>query len=271
MTKLRALGVLLCYNDGDFLPEAIEHLLAQNHDLFVVDHGSTDQTAAVLDTYHKHFVERFFLPRTFDFYGLYPWVSRKLLAGYVGRYNWISWPDQDELLEGPDRRQTYWDWIQEVHQSPYQWVQFRNFNFWCTSADDPTIPQASQRVRHYGLFPDCMPRIRAWKARATNIRVFNHNPPAGEPYPDLFNLRHYPMRTPAQMQRRLDNDRASLERNGMNYHYAHMQQARQALEIAPRQLHRDDGASDLDARVRFNWRTIYGHAKGAIPVQRATT
>jgi glycosyltransferase involved in cell wall biosynthesis len=271
MTKLRALGVLLCYNDGDFLVEAIEHLLAQNHDLFVVDHGSTDETAAVLDTYKKHFVERFFLPRTFDFYNLYPWVSRKLLACYVSRYDWISWPDQDELLEGPNRRQSYWEWVQEAYQSPYQWLQFRNFNFWCTSADDPKITKAAQRVRHYGIFPDCMPRIRAWKARATNIRVFNHNPPVGERYPEYFNLRHYPMRSIMQMRRRLDNDRASLERNGMNYHYAHMQQARQALEIAPSQLYCDNGNSDLNLRMIFNWRTVYGHASGARPTQMNAT
>ncbi len=39
------LGVLLCYNDGDLLEDALRYLLNQEHHLVVWDHGSTDQTA----------------------------------------------------------------------------------------------------------------------------------------------------------------------------------------------------------------------------------
>ena len=74
--RKRALGVLLCYNDADFLPEAIEALLNSNHELIVWDHGSTDATPQVLDKFQSVFVKRFFLPRSFDFYNLYQEVSK---------------------------------------------------------------------------------------------------------------------------------------------------------------------------------------------------
>ena len=44
VAKPKALGVLLCYNDADILPEAIESLLNNNHELLVWDHGSDDGT-----------------------------------------------------------------------------------------------------------------------------------------------------------------------------------------------------------------------------------
>ena len=115
-----------------------------------------------------------------------------------------------------------------------------------------------RRVRHYALFSDCSPRIRAWRASCTNIRHFNHNPLSGRRAPTDFNLRHYPMRSEAQMHRRLDRDRADLQRGGMNYHYATMNQRRNLLQVDADKLHRDDGLAELNTAEIFDWRTIYG-------------
>jgi glycosyltransferase involved in cell wall biosynthesis len=261
--KPKALGVLLCYNDADILPEAIESLLHNNHELIVWDHGSDDGTDVVLDRYASHFVERKFIPREFDFYKLYGEMSKNLRRHYRRRYDWISWPDQDEILEGPTRQKSYYDYLSEVVDSPFNWVRFRNFNFWFTEQDDPAIPAPTQRIRRYSLFPDCSPRIRAWRASVTNIRQFNHNPLAGEPDPRPFNLRHYPMRTHAHMVRRLNKDRAGLSRQGNNWHYENMKTHLDKLLIPASSLHYDDGQSELDPDPIFNWRAIYGHAQPA--------
>jgi hypothetical protein len=255
----RALGVLLCYNDADFLPDAIEWLAANHHDIIAWDHGSDDGTAHVLDAYQKVLVERRFIPRDFDFYRLYPAMSAHLIENYVSRYDWISWPDQDELLEGPWRDRTYYEYVTEVFNSPFDWVQFHNYNYWFTTEDNLNIATPARRVRRYGLFPDCAPRIRCWRARATNIRVFNHNPPQGRRFPLLFNLRHYPMRSEEQMLRRVTKDRADLQRGEANYHYNNMQAAVERLYIAPQELHFDDGRTNLDPDPIFNWRErVYG-------------
>jgi hypothetical protein len=255
---LRLLGVLLCYNDGDLVVDAVRYLREQGHDLIAWDHGSTDETPEVLRSLSGELLELQSVPRSVDFYGLYPAMSEHLMKEYAGRYDWVSWPDQDEFLEGPDRRQTYKEWLEEVAQSPYDWVQFNNYNFWWTKADDQRAERAVDRVRHYSLFPDCGPRIRSWRASATNIRQFNHNPPLGERYPRLFNLRHYPMRSEVQMTRRLEVDRAGLRRGGSNYHYDNMSSWPDRLIISPEKLHLDDGSSELDPSPIFDWRTIYG-------------
>jgi hypothetical protein len=255
--RIRALGVLLCYNDADILADAIEWLLINHHDLVVWDHGSTDATASVLDRYQSRIRERRFLEREFDFYQLYPAMSQNLIDNYIGEYDWISWPDQDELLEGPTRERSYYEYIGDVLASEYDWVQFRNFNFWFTSEDDPAIESPVERVRRYGLFDSCAPRVRAWRASSTNIRQFNHNPTNGKQYPVLFNLRHYPARSEEQMLRRLSIDRAGLQRGRLNTHYNTMNRQQDRIRIPPGALHRDDGCRELNPSPIFPWTTVY--------------
>jgi glycosyltransferase involved in cell wall biosynthesis len=258
MSRLRCLGVLLCYNDGDLLEESITYLLEQNHDLVAWDHGSTDATPRILERFRPHLRELRRVPREFDFYELYPAMSRHLIENYVEEYDWMSWPDQDEFLEGPARDRTYYDYLAEAHDSGIDWIRFHNFNFWWTDADDPTITRPTRRVRHYSLWPNCPPRIRSWRARMTNIRRFNHNPLDGTPSPRVFNLRHYPMRSPAQMRDRVFRDRAGLRRGDLNFHYESMSHRLESLNIAASALHFDDGVSELNLDPIFDWRKVYG-------------
>lgn len=264
---MRKLGVLLCYNDGDLLEDSIRYLLEQDHHLIVWDHGSTDQTSAVIQRFLSELIETRSVPREFDFYDLYPEMSRHLVESYTSQYDWISWPDQDEFLEGPSRSASYQESLLEVFQSSCNWIQFNNFNFWYTTADKPEIQSPIERIRHYSIFPDCAPRIRSWRSSATNLREFNHNPPLGAAWPYRFNLRHYPMRSPEQMQARLLRDRAGLLRGGSNYHYENMRLHLDRLEIKPEQLHYDDGKSELNSEALFNWRSIYGFGPPATAAQ----
>ena len=80
MSRLRCLGVLLCYNDGDLLEESISYLLEQDHDVIAWDHGSTDETPAVLRRFGSELREHRNVPRDFDFYELYPEMSRHLMS-----------------------------------------------------------------------------------------------------------------------------------------------------------------------------------------------
>jgi glycosyltransferase involved in cell wall biosynthesis len=263
VSEPRCLGILLCYNDGDLLAESITYLLEQNHDLIIWDHGSSDDTPAVLARFRADCVEVRRLPREFDFYELYPAMSRHLIEDYVHRYDWISWPDQDEFLEGPTRDRSYYEHLLEAHDSPVDWIRFHNFNYWWTDADDPAISEVTRRVRHYARWPDCPPRIRAWRAPLTNIRQFNHNALEGNPSSRWFNLRHYPMRSAAQMEARVLRDRVGLRRGNLNFHYENMSRRLASLRIPASALHLDDGVSELDPDPVFDWRAVYGHSPEA--------
>jgi hypothetical protein len=265
MPRPRLLGVLLCYNDGDMLAESLEHLLNNQHDLVVWNHGSTDETATVLARFKHQLLEVTNISREVDFYDLYPLMSKHLLTQYVSRYDWISWPDQDELLEGPTREKSYSAYLEEAVASRHSWIEFHDFVYWFTEGDDPAIASTTARVRHYSLARHGSPKIRSWRASATNIRWFNHNKAEGSKYPAMFNLRHYPMRSAAQMQRRLAVDRAGLQRGPVNHHYENMKSKQPALHIQASELHYDDGAAELDRAMKFNWTDIYGKGP-AMPI-----
>lgn len=253
----RCLGIGLFYNDEDMVRDALDHLLENNHDLVVWDHGSTDGTAAVLDEYNSHFVERLFLPREFDFYKLFETVSRHVLKNYTSKYDWISFPESDEILEGPDRSKSYYEHIREVYDSPYDWVQFNNMVYWFTSEDDPSITLPVQRVRRYCIWADCPPRVYAWRSSAMNIRKFNHNAANGEKYPLHFNTCHYQMRSEEQMKKRI-RDRMGLRKGGKNFHFDYMARNISGLYVKPEDLHYDDRKSDLNLKEIFDWSTVYG-------------
>ena len=73
MTRLRCLGVFLCFNDADLLDESISYLLDQNHDMIAWDHGSTDDTPpSPRSVLRLNLREVRHVPRDFDFYELYP-------------------------------------------------------------------------------------------------------------------------------------------------------------------------------------------------------
>jgi len=256
--KPRSLGVLLCYNDADILPESIEYLLANKHEVIAWDHGSTDNTSEVLRRYKGELAETKFISREFDFYSLYGAMSEHLLSQYVDKYDWISWPDQDEFLEGPTREGSYYDFVAEVFNSNFDWVQFHNLLYWFTSEDDPTVPSAIERIKRYSCFPDCSPRMRAWRARCTNIRWFNHNEPDGVKYPEMGKLRHYQMRSLEHALKRITKDRAGMQRGNAIAYYNLMNTWQERLIVDPSSLHFDDGRSELSADPIFNWRYVYG-------------
>lgn len=265
--QIKMLCVLNCFNEADILEDNINYMLNNRHDIIIWDHGSDEGTARMLDKYDDIFVERKFVPRSFDFHLLYPMISRYLIKNYIKRYDWISWPDQDELLEGPDRSKPYFEHIRDAYYSPYNFIQFNNFIYWYTDEDDPSIASPVKRIRRYSLMPFCGPRIRSWRASLTNIRLYNHNPVQGEKYPVNFNLRHYQARSRQQIENRLFVERPHIKtgEDGANYHYDNMRRTLGTITLRADQLHYDDGDSGLSHEPIYQWEDIYGRPLNPIP------
>ena len=257
MAKPRCLGICLFYNDDDIVEDAIKHLLENNHEVVVWDHGSNDRTAEMIDKFNPHIRERHFLPRSFDFYKLFEHVSRYVIDNYAAQYDWISFPESDEILEGPDRKKSYYEHVCDVIESPYDWLQFENMVFWFTEKDRPEEPSPRKRIRHYSIWADCAPRVYAYRASRMNIRQFNHNPAKGSKYPVHFNTCHYQVRSERQMLKRIQS-RVGLSRGAANFHFDFMEMNKAKLYIPAEKLHFDDGISELSKEQTLNWQDVYG-------------
>lgn len=255
MTAPRCLAICLFFNDDDLVDDALAHMLDNNHDLIVWDHGSSDGTAAAIDRFAPHIRERHFLPRSFDFYNLFEHVSRYVIDNLASQYDWISFPESDEFLEGPDRSKSYYDHVCDVVASQWDWVQFNNIVYWFTDQDDPSETSPRKRIKHYSIWRDCPPRVYAWRARCSNVRFFNHNPAEGLRYPVNFNTCHYHIRSEAHLEKRI-RDRTGLSRGTMNTHFDSMERNRALMRIPARTLNLDNGG-ELSLQQTVAWARIY--------------
>jgi hypothetical protein len=258
----RKLGVVLSFNDVDIIGDVVGHLLANDHDVVVWDNGSTDGTFERLQELSAELLELRSVPKEeAGLYDIYGAMSRHLMSGLAQHYDWISWPDSDEILLGDDPAESYSAFVDRVVASPFDWCQFENWNFWWTDADDATIESPVARVRHYALFADCAPRVRAWRARRTNVRAFNHNPLPGTRYPVAARLCHYPMRSSEQAREKL-RTRSGIQRGDANWHYNKMLREADVLRIEAAALNqapqdpRSPGLRLVEPRP-FDWSRVY--------------
>jgi hypothetical protein len=242
----RFLGMLLCYNDADILGPVIDHLAANRHDVVVWNHGSEDDTEQVARSrLSRGVVEYQDISREdVPFKDLYGVAARYLTSTYGGLYDWLSWPDQDEILEGPDLARPYHEQVTEALASGVDWVEFDNFVFWFTDEDDASVADPVQRVRRYNLSPAASPRVRAWRFALTNERrLGNSNPIEGRKAAANWPLRHYPMRSRSQAQRRArhDRNREGFQSGDKNWHYERFREDEETMLVPAAKLHRFDG------------------------------
>lgn len=252
----RFLAILLCYNDDDVLPPVIAHLVRNHHDVVVWNHGSEDRTEEIaLAHLGRGVVEVQSLDRDeVPFRDLYTVCGRYLLATYGRSHDWLSWPDQDEILEGPDLARPYHEQVTEFLAAGGDWIEFDNFVFWFTDRDDPSVADPVERIRHYNLYV-CPPRIRAWRMSRTNERKLgNANPVDGRKSESNWPLRHYPMRSREQARRRAVHDRnqPGFQFGDRNWHYERFREDEAALHVPAERLHVFDGRTlSKDVTWRF--------------------
>lgn len=246
--RTRYLAMLLSYNDADVLAPVIDHLAANRHDVVVWNHGSEDATESVARSrlgrgvIEYQDVDRAEVP----FRDLYGVAARYLVSVYGGVYDWLSWPDQDEILEGPDLSRPYHEHVAEALAAGVDWVEFDNFVFWFTDEDDPRVADPVARIRRYSLSPAASPRVRAWRLAKTNERrLGNSNPIDGTKAAVNWPLRHYPMRSMEQARRRAHHDRnqEGFQFGDKNWHYERFREDERTLVVPPQRLHRFDGRS----------------------------
>lgn len=228
----RVLAIITTFNEADILETSIESLLRDGVEIHLVDNWSTDGTFEIARRYAEHgslTLERFPAspPQTFNHEEL---LSRIEEIADASGASWVIHHDTDERRRPPwagvTMRQALWT----VQRSGFNAIDHTVLTFrpvddsWRPGMD----PEATITTFELEARPDLLLQIRAWHAhaRVELVRSGGHEADfeGRRVFPYKFLLKHYPLRSQEQAERKIFRERRSRwneeERaKGWHHHY----------------------------------------------------
>ena len=256
------LAVILFHDDEEIVEEQINYMIYNNHDIIIFNHNSKDNTQDIINKLskkHSEIIKTYYLDSSIPFKnnGVFEHISNILIEQYANKYDWISFIESDEFLEGPKRDKKYYEYLLDVSKTEYTYIQFDNILFWPTNNIDESIKSVRERIKYYSWFKNCGPRIYAWKSKYTNIREWNHNPPSnGDKYPIHFNTCHYPFTSKNKILDKLKDRVVNSKDDGTNSHYKKLFENKNNVILDEKLLHYDNNL-DLIKDNKFDFSIFY--------------
>ncbi len=210
-------AILAAYNEADIIDQVVRDLIAQGIDVYFLDDGSTDSTAAIVERYVGRGVlaiERLPAPdgagdATFAWERI---ILRKAELATRLDASWFIHHDADEFRESPWPQLTLSEAIRRVDALGYNAIDFASLDFW--PVRDALGPDEDVRdaLRFYSeAAPYDRIQIRAWKKTRDLDLIASGGHDATFPgrrvFPLRFLLRHYPIRGQAHGERKVFRER----------------------------------------------------------------
>ena len=216
MAALKIIAIVAAHNEADIIEQTTVDLISQGVEVYLIDHGSSDGTAERIHPLVGHGVcgiESLASDsnRTAGFRLTDILKRKEELAGRLDA-DWFINHDADELREPPWAGSTLSQALELVDRLGWNAVDFAVLNFVPThdhylAGDD--LRSSFEWFRH-GRFWDRL-QIRCWKKQTAVDLVSSGGHEARFPdravFPIRFLLRHYPIRTQAQGERKVFEQR----------------------------------------------------------------
>jgi peptidoglycan hydrolase CwlO-like protein len=256
-------AIVSAFNEQDIIAQVVRDLIAQRVSVYVLDNGSTDQTAAEVGRFVGRGViglEKF--PPDGDAgTGLYEWeriLKRKEQLAHELDAQWFIHHDADEFREGPWEGLDLAASIEKVDRFGYNAIDFELLNFWPTHDDFRPGEDVRESFVYYELGEEWNKiQIRCWKKGAYAVDLASSGGheaifPGRRVFPVRFLLRHYPIRGQAHGMRKVFEERrtrftADERARGWHRQYEHVETGQHFLRD-PQSLTRYDPEA---ARLRL--------------------
>jgi hypothetical protein len=216
MPRPAVVALVAAYNEADVIGAVVGDLIAQGAQVYLLDDGSTDGTAAAVEPYRGRGVLEIERLAGGGADGPFDWeriLRRKAELAQQLDADWFIHHDADEFRESPWAGVTLQEGIARVDALGYNAIDFELLNFWPTHDDfrPGTDPREAFRLYQHGGEFDRL-QIRCWKktdARVDLASSGGHDVafPGRRVFPLRFLLRHYPIRGQAHGERKVFHDR----------------------------------------------------------------
>ncbi|MBZ5621464.1 MAG: glycosyltransferase family 2 protein [Acidobacteriia bacterium] len=233
MSAFRVMAFVCVYNEADILPWTLKHLREQGCEIYVIDNGSTDGSAAIARDFGVEGLEQFPVEGISRWYSWIPLLRRvEVLAAECGA-TWAMHHDADEIRRPSVRGLTLRDALMLADTRGYTAVDFEVFQFWPT--DDLYRGDPERHFPYYErpAVDSRLPHVKAWKhsGRVDLASSGGHEARfrGRVVSPDKLVLKHYPLRTVEQARRKVLVDRVPRydpAERAMNWHVQYDQLAR---------------------------------------------
>jgi len=208
----RVVAILSVFNEADIVGQAVRHLIGQGVHVYIIDTGSTDETLSVIrNCAGQEWIE-------IEEWGLgdaerqpFEWrqiLQRKEALAANLDADWFIHHDADEFRESPWPGVTLCDALKIVDSNGYNAVDFEALTFPPTHNGFERDQDVLDAFRYWEAAQSYdQLRINAWKSHASVDISSSGGHDVGFPdrrvFPIKFILRHYPVRTQEQGERKV--------------------------------------------------------------------
>ncbi len=256
------IAILAAYNEGDIVAQVIGDLVRQGLQVYLVDHGSTDDTVAQAEP----FLGRGLLE--IERLGGGPTVRwsdvlrrKEELAARLAA-DWFLHQDADEFRESPWENLSLCEAIRRVDRLGYDAIDFELLNFRPTHdgfRPGADVREAFQYYEHAQSFDKV--QVRCWRRGEHAVDLVSsggHDAmfPGRKVFPVRFLLRHYPVRGQAHGERKVLAERLQRfapEERARGWHVQYGQYGQERGPLAGKGFLRDPASLILydPERVRL--------------------
>ena len=219
MARPRIVAIVSAFNEDDIIGPALAHLVAQGASVYLLDDGSTDRTVAnATEAAGSALIGVETLPPVAreDGTGAYSWsriLDRKAQLAHTLDGDWFIHQDADEFRESPWPHLSLADAVGLVDRLGWNAIDFEVFDFVPAGEDyrPGQDPVGTFRRYHPAAEYDRL-QIRCWKKTAAPVDLTTtggHEArfPRRRVFPVRFPMRHYPIRSAEQGERKVFRDR----------------------------------------------------------------
>jgi glycosyltransferase involved in cell wall biosynthesis len=210
-------AIIAAYNEADIIDASVRNLIDQGISVFLLDDGSTDGTAAVVEPYVGRGVlaiERLRAPEAAGSgaFALKQIVRRKAQLAAELDADWFINHDADEFRESPWGDVPLKDAIRRVDALGYNAIDFASFDFQPTDHRN----HAGEDIRAaFQFYSDAAAydrvQVRCWKKTSCveleSTGGHDTQFDGRKVFPVRFVLRHYPIRSQAHGERKVFAER----------------------------------------------------------------
>ena len=210
--SFRATAFVCCYNEADIIGDVVRHLHEQGVDVHVVDNWSQDESATIVKKLGVMNYEKFPSDGPSPYYSWRLLLQRVEELAYRSDADWIIHHDADEIRRSPRPGESLLDGLERVGRGGYSAVNFQVYHF--MPVDDLYVGDPERHFRYYTVnHPDSrMRQVKAWKRTEHRVDLASTGGhfakfPGMMVSPEFFTLKHYPLRTSAQAERKVIRER----------------------------------------------------------------